>query len=199
MPLPCLCARQPLTPATSGRFSNVWEMKPRKAFNFSAELVGPDVAPGAAICARFFANLSLSLLSNFCFLFIAPGLDFMLFLLMILTWSAAVEPAASLSEPEPSKSSGNASASESRVVTSFLFGLRLRGFDVDDFVTFDMSCACLMRCLSFLFVAKSESGFATADLDPSFCLRIDFGGWALLPGRGLNGAILSTGQRRVSY
>ena len=56
--------------------------------------------------------------------------------------------------------SGKASTRESRVVTSFLFGRRLRCFDsvVDrrGLVTFDKRAECFMRRLSAFVVGKRE-------------------------------------------
>ena len=61
----------------------------------------------------------------------------MLFLLMTLTWSIAVDPA--LASGSPSPLSGKALASASRVVTNFLFGRLLLALEVVGFVTFDIS------------------------------------------------------------
>ena len=74
-------------------------------------------------------------------------------------------------------------------MTSFLFGLRFRARGVDDFVTFDTSCACLIRRLSFFDVANRDSAFAGVDAIPSFRLRIDLVGCAPLPGSGRRGAM----------
>ncbi|KAM3077558.1 hypothetical protein ACMFMG_006895 [Clarireedia jacksonii] len=73
-------------------------------------------------CAMFLPNLSLSIASSFSLLFVAPGLLFILFCLIL-----PLSPLLILSKPSPSKS-GRASARLSNVVTNFLFGrLRLRG------------------------------------------------------------------------
>lgn len=154
---------------------------------------------GAAICAKFFANRSLSLLSSFCFLFMAPGRDFMLFLLMILTCSAGFDPAALLvfAEPDPPSvsspsSSGRASTSASRFATSFLLGLRRRGFEGDDLVTLDCNCARLIWRLSFLEVAKSGSGRELVVDFASLRLSIDLGGVAVLAGSGRRRAMMES-------
>lgn len=79
----------------SGFFSSVWEMKPRRAAHLSlvdaiagvfVEEVSTRAAGlAAASWAIFFANRSRSPLSIFSRLFNAPGRDFMLLRLMMLT------------------------------------------------------------------------------------------------------------------
>lgn len=104
-----------------------------------------------------------------------------------------------------SSSSGRASARASKVVTSFLFGLRRRGFVSLDFVTFERRLACFMRRLSFLLVGKSGAdlvdGFEWAlevGAEELFCLRLDFEGSAVLEGRGRRGAMLLC-QSRICF
>lgn len=96
----------------SGFCSNVCDIKPLKAAHLSevdggAVVTAVEVAASietlplfasfplvdAAICARFFANLSRSPLSTFSLLFMAPGLLFMLFRRMMLTCSSGSLPA----------------------------------------------------------------------------------------------------------
>ena len=81
----------------------------------------------------------------------APGRLLILFRRMMLTASVPAGPPVC-----DDCSSGSAAASESRVVTSFLFGRRLRGFFVADFVILDIKAACLMCLLSLLVDGKSE-------------------------------------------
>ena len=182
----------------SGFVSSVCEMKPRRAAHRSLVEGGalcpldsmssfPTVPPelGAASCAMFFANRSLSLLSSLSFLFIAPGFDFMLFRLMMLTWSSGFDPAAP--EPEVS-SSGKASARASRVVTSFLFGRRRLVLVVDDFVILLMRCACLIRRLSFFEAGKRASLLVCEAPFADVFFSIDFRGCAVLEGGSRSGA-----------
>ena len=100
----------------------------------------------------------------------------------MLTWSAIVLPALVglrvVSELSPSSLLGNASARASKVVTSFLFGLRRRGFEDVDFVTLEINCACLIRLLSFFEVGKSDSDCSAIEDDPAFCFKIDLVGCA---------------------
>lgn len=107
------------------------------------------------ICARFFANRSLSPWSTFSRRFIAPGRLFMLFLLIMLTCSPAAMSAV-VARMGESSSTGSAAANESRVATSFLFGRRLRGFLDAGLVILDISAACFICLLSLLVDGKSE-------------------------------------------
>lgn len=140
-------------------------MKPLKAAirsenELDVGLVSVVLAAGpvdcvTAICAMFFAKRSLSPLSSLSRLFMAPGLDFILFLLMIFTWSVGFSSVVAL--VGASSSSGKASARASRVVTSFLFGRLRFGALVEDFVTLFIRFACLMRLLSSFVCEKRDS------------------------------------------
>jgi hypothetical protein len=125
--------------------SNVCDIKPLNAAHLFAVAVfcassPPACALPAASCAIFLPNLSLSILSNFSLLFVAPGL---LFKLLCLIFASPM----TLSE---SLASGRASASDSSVVTSFLDGRRrLRGFLWAFSIRFTKA-ECLIRRLSCL-------------------------------------------------
>ena len=130
-----------------------------------------------AIWAMFLANRARSSLSSFCRLFRAPGRDFVDFRLMILTCCSGLLPAGP--SASPSSSSGSASAKASSVVMSFLFDLLRLGFFVPALVTLDMSCACLIRRLSFLLAAKRDSAFSglcTRDVEEDV-FRMDLAGF----------------------
>lgn len=105
-----------------------------------------------ANCAIFLLNLSLSCFSIFSFLFNAPGRLFMLFkLLRCASFAPPCSPLTSLSSrPE------SASARDSRLATSVLFGLRrLRVFD-EDFSILETNEECFILCLSFLELGNRE-------------------------------------------
>lgn len=108
------------------------------------------VAPLPASCARFWLKRSLSSLSSFSFLFMAPGRDFKL-LRCILACPISTCPST------PSSISGSALVSDSRSATSFLLGRR-RFWILDDvFSILDTKDECLIFCLSFLDEAKAVS------------------------------------------
>lgn len=126
--------------------------------------VGAVLSFTAIICAMFFPNLSLSVLSSFSFRFIAPGLLFRLFILILPSFSCPFTK---------SSTSGNASASPSNVVLSFLFGrLRFRGL-VCDFSIRERNAERLIEILSF-FELMNESEITA----PSRCTG---GGRAIMP------------------
>jgi len=103
----------------------------------------------ADIWARFFENRSLSSLSNFSFLFIAPGLCFRLLCFITATgFTSTPGP--------PSPASGKASTRECRFATSFFDGRRRLGFFLRDFSIFVTNVECLIKRLSFLLVLKSS-------------------------------------------
>lgn len=146
----------------TGCCSIVWDIKFLKAAHrldaepwsaalsvLSEGLLTPFV-PISVISARFFKNLSRSILSTFSRRFTAPGRCFSVFRLITLTWT-----------PTPSRSfsseAGNASAKEWRLATSFFDGrLRLGGFSWD-FSTRDINFECLIMRLSVLVVRKPSS------------------------------------------
>ena len=141
----------------------------------------PDAAVEAAICAMFLANRSLSPKSIFSRRFMAPGRLFMLFRRMIFTWSLASAPAV-LPCPGAS-SSGSAPASDSSVVTSFLFGRRRLALLDEGLVILDINAACLICRLSLLVDGKSDESkvedFARSVDDEDF-FRTDFNGLGAL-------------------
>lgn len=100
----------------------------------------------AAICTRLTLNLSLSILSSFSLLFIAPGLDLRLFLCILACPTTTSSP----SKP------GSASASDSRLATNFLFGRRRLLVFAEDFSILETKAECLIFCLSFLEEGKRE-------------------------------------------
>jgi len=117
----------------------------------------------------------------------------MLWRLMIWTCCSGLSPAA---VGGLSSFWGKASASESRVATSALFGL-LRGFRfvIEDFVTFDISCACLMRRLSFFEVGNNNSGFALTGSEDFFSIDLrGFAGWT----KGLRVGAYGRNQQRTN-
>ena len=120
-------------------------------FTAPSSLAMASAAAGrAAICAMFLLNLSFSLWINASFFFIAPGLLFKLLCLIFIS-PIAVAPLAL------SVVSGNASAKDSRVVTSFLDG-RLRFLDgALDFSMREMRAECLIIRLSFFVVVNNPS------------------------------------------
>ena len=95
-----------------------------------------------AICAMFLLNLSLSTFSKASFLFIAPGL------LFILLCGILASPIAARTWLFVGVS-GRASASESRLATSFFDGrLRFKGFLLDFWMR-EINAECLIMRLSF--------------------------------------------------
>lgn len=106
-----------------------------------------------AICAKFFPNRSRSTISNFSFLFIAPGRLFKLLCLILFPFSlSAVD--GSVNEDEV----GKASESESRVVMSFLDGRRrFLEAGAADLATLEAKMEDLMVRLSRLEVEKVVS------------------------------------------
>ena len=182
----------------SGLCSRVCEMKPlRAAHRFEVDVTSvfsPTAALfGPAICARFFANLSRSVLSSFSLLLSAPGLLLKLFRLITLTWSAAFAPAPEPPFPCPS-SAGKASTRSSNVVTNFLFGLLRRLPGVVALPILDMSLSCLILRLSAFVVVNNSPSSCEAVGDSDRCCRffsIDLSGlFVLVPGRY---AVLRTG------
>ena len=116
----------------------------------SSETVVPPTGCKAAICAMFLLNLSFSKLINASFFFIAPG-RLLKLLCLILASPTTVVPSVS------SVASGNASAKDSRVVTSFLDG-RLRFFEGPlDSSMRETRAECLIIRLSFFVVLNSSS------------------------------------------
>ena len=117
--------------------------------SLSVAIVLPS-AGKPAICAIFLLNLSFSRLINTSFFFIAPGRLFKL-LCLIFASPITVAPFALVVV------SGNASAKDSRVVTSFLDG-RLRFLDgAFDFSMREMRAECLIMRLSFLVVLNNPA------------------------------------------
>lgn len=106
-------------------------------------------AGNAAICAKFLLNLSFSILINISF-FMAPGRLFKL-LCLIFTSPTTVTP------PEPLVVSGNASAKDWRVVTSFFDGRLLLLDGAFDFSMREMRAECLIVRLSFFVLLKNPS------------------------------------------
>jgi hypothetical protein len=162
-------------------------MKPRKAAHFSVDVGGsgvplatglPGELAGLFSCAIFFANLSRSSRSIRSLRFNAPGRLFMLFRLMIFTWSTTPFPAEFEARRVLSSfsSSGRAETSASRVVTSFLFGRRRRlALDcVEDLVIFEINAACLICRLSFLVDGKSCVDEAGVGRKVEDFFKIDF-------------------------
>jgi hypothetical protein len=104
-----------------------------------------------ASCAKFLLKRSISVLTSFSFLLVAPGLDFKLF-----RWILACPTSTSPSAP-PSSSPGSASASDSRFATSFLFGRRRFCVFAPDFSILLTNEECLIFCLSLFEEASSPS------------------------------------------
>jgi hypothetical protein len=144
----------------SGFCSKVCDMNPLSAahrFDVATFCASSPLscALPAASCAIFFPNLSLSILSSFSLLFVAPGLLFKLLCLIF----------ASPTIRSDSPASGRASVSDSRVVTSFFDGRRrLRGFLCAFSILFTKA-ECLIRRLSCLEEMKPSSILA-----PSRCV-----------------------------
>ncbi len=107
-------------------------------------------AGNAAICAKFLLNLSFSILINISFFFMAPGRLFKL-LCLIFTSPTTVMPLESLVV------SGNASAKDWRVVTSFFDGRLLLLDGAFDFSMREMRAECLIMRLSFFVLLKNPS------------------------------------------
>ena len=104
----------------------------------------------AAICAMFLLNLSFSMLTNASFVFIAPGRLFKLLGLIFASPTTFVSF-------ESLAVSGNASAKDSRLVTSFFDG-RLRFLTgAFDFSMREIKAECLIIRLSFLVELNSPS------------------------------------------
>lgn len=158
--------------------TDAFETASTLAFPFSRPFADGE----AASCAMFFAKRSLSPLSSLSLLFMAPGRDFMLFRWMILTWSSGFSPAEVL-VPVSTSSVGKASAKESSVATSFLFGRRRLGFFVEDLVTLLMSCSCFILRLSFFEAGNKDSCLLI--VDAVVFLRIDLRGFAVRVGGAL--------------
>lgn len=195
----------------SGLVSKVWEINPLSAASLSLvegtvvavpEPPSPSLDTGfeATSCAMFLAKRSRSPLSTFSLLFMAPGRDFILFRLMMLTWSCGLSPAGCLTPPSVSTSSalGRASANESSVATSFLLGRLRLGFFAEDLVTLSISRACLILRLSFLDDGKSESVSSAVSVLDDF-LRIDFRGCAERAGSPRRGACQEAVSRRLKH
>lgn len=132
----------------------VWEMKLRSAaqrLDVDVESFPESVAVVSIldICAMFFAKRSRSILSSFSLRFIAPGLCFNVFCLITLTWLLGSFISVSVS--------GKASASESRLVASFLDARRRLVAFWELFSIFETKLACLMVRLSFFVVRKASS------------------------------------------
>ena len=176
----------------SSLYSKVCEMKLLNAAHRFERDALPSSPPSEAsdkgcrpdICARFFANLSRSVLSSFSFLLSAPWRLFKLLRRITFTCSVALDPATALPS---SVSSGNASTSSSNVVTSFLFGLLRRCFSAMGLSILDRSLSCLILRLSCFVAANNgpRSRESTADLGRCcwFFLGIDLSGfWVVVTG-----------------
>lgn len=79
---------------------------------------------------------------------------------------------------------GNASANESRVATSFLFGLLRLGVFADDLATLLISCSCLILRLSFF--EEGNRGSDLVVLEEEDFLRMDFRGCLVRDGGAYN-------------
>ena len=148
-------------------------MKPlRAAHRFEVDVTSvssPTAALfGPAICAKFFANLSRSVLSSFSLLLSAPGLLFKLFRLITLTWSAAFAPAPEPPFPCPS-SAGKASTRSSNVVSNFLSGLLRRLPGAVGLAILEMSRSCLILRLSAFVVVNNGLASRVAIVEPANC------------------------------
>lgn len=111
----------------------------------------PDPVVLPANCARFLLKRSISVFTSFSLRFVAPGLDFRL-LRCIFACPTSTSPSA------PSSSSpGNASASDSRFATSFLFGRRRFCVFAADFSILLTNDECFIFCLSFFEEANAPS------------------------------------------
>lgn len=114
----------------------------------------------AAMRARFFSKRSRSMRSSFSFFLSAPGLLFRL-LCLIFAWPSSTAPSSPSASAPSSSVSGSASARDSNVVTSFLFGRR-RFLVAADLVTLDISNECFISRLSFFVKRNEENGVSTA-------------------------------------
>jgi hypothetical protein len=121
-----------------------------------------------AICAKFMLNLSFSSFSSFSFFFIAPGLLLRLFLCIFAC------PTTTSPLPSPSSKPDRASASDSRFVTSFLFGRRRFWIFEEDFSILPTNAECLIVRLSLLDDEKGASSVGVGRVTCGRAARADF-------------------------